>query len=144
MHFQCLDKYKSKDPSFAVLIPQLVNYFQEFYLKSVHNKKDLDRLFKIGLLPGNLASKLNIEESMALTLLDFAEREDLVKRAWEVYCYKKRASINEYDNFLSIPRKVHCHYHNKKHGQDNYYLDVIYHFTRKAWDEYNVPFVFCA
>lgn len=136
MQFQRLEKYSRIYPRLGSLIPQLDNYFGH-YLKEVHSESWKTELINISIVPRNVAGKLGISEALALSLLGFADDEELVKPAYQVYCPKKDACIAEYSRIDDIPEKVYCLFDDKRHKKENFQVRLVFHFTQTAWEIFN-------
>jgi hypothetical protein len=122
MHFRELETYRRKYRSIAARLDEFDAYLSE----RLHLAPDN------GLVPIQVAKKLNVDEGLALSLMGLAHNAGLLKPCYFVYCSEVDAFLAKYPSLKSIPKYVFCPFHGREHSLGEYEVELTFLFTDVA------------
>lgn len=131
MQLEELEKLKKENPKVAILLSQLGEYFIGLLNKDP----------KADIVPILVAKRLSINESLALALLMLFDKKNLIEPSYQVYCEQDNNYIKSYDSLKSIPQKVYCPFHDTEHNENDYYVELVFHFTPRFLSRYEIALV---
>ena len=129
MQSQKLENSSSRYPQLSDLMESLDQYLGETLAKRGNTQE---------IVPVLVAKQFSIKEGLALALLMLSEDAGLLVPQYYVYCYKTESLLEKYGDRLDIPEKIYCKYDDKEHDDEEYYIELVFKFTKLGLSEYEV------
>lgn len=127
MRFTELKRKFKKNPALSPYLSPLDDYLQELLTTSPK---------PIYIVPSLVATRLAINEALALALLMLAHKAGLIEPQYVVYCAARGTVLGYYESLQDVPENVFCKFHGEEHDSEDYYVELKFKFTSKALKKY--------
>jgi hypothetical protein len=120
MYFPELEKHATKYPKLA---EQLIQFDSYLHLRKERGQEGEP------IVPSLVARALSISEVMALTLLHLADKAEILKPGYAVYCAESDFFLGNFSPPETMPTAIFCDYHDVLHLPEEYYVEIIFLFN---------------
>jgi hypothetical protein len=133
MQFPELDPYRDE-------LPQLSNELSrlETYLSEVARPTPRGRLVsQREIAPIQVANRLDVDEGIALILLNYCERAGIVTHHYDMLCPNTELVITTSSSKAELPPSVNCPYEiATEHTINDYFVELVFNFSPSFVDRH--------
>jgi hypothetical protein len=129
MPFPELDPYRHQLPQLSNALTQLESYLSEVFARPTRGGFDHAAH---DIAPIQVANRLEVDEGLALVLLNCFKEAGIIDQHYDVYCPVTELFVDRFSSKTNLPAVIRCPFEvATEHTIDDYLVELVFSFSSR-------------